>query len=30
MGAGEVTTRIETDTTLIQEGISDKISITVM
>lgn len=28
MGAGEVTTRIETDTHLIQEGISDKISIT--
>ncbi|SCZ98574.1 BZ3500_MvSof-1268-A1-R1_Chr3-1g05473 [Microbotryum saponariae] len=30
LGAGEVTTRIETDTHLIQEGISDKISITVM
>ncbi|KAM0787890.1 hypothetical protein ACM66B_003940 [Microbotryomycetes sp. NB124-2] len=30
LGPGEVTTRIETDTHLIQEGISDKISITVM
>ncbi|SCV74374.1 BQ2448_6806 [Microbotryum intermedium] len=30
LGAGEVTTRIETDTHLIQEGISDKISITAM
>lgn len=30
LGAGEVTTRIQTDTHLIQEGISDKIAITVM
>ncbi|BGP31976.1 hypothetical protein JCM10296v2_003755 [Rhodotorula toruloides] len=29
MGPGEVTTRIETDTHLIQEGISDKIAISV-
>lgn len=29
LGPGEVTTRIETDTHLIQEGISDKISISV-
>ncbi|KAI5480306.1 ATP-binding cassette, subfamily B (MDR/TAP), member 1 [Pseudohyphozyma bogoriensis] len=29
MGPGEVTTRIQTDTHLIQEGISDKVSITV-
>jgi ATP-binding cassette subfamily B (MDR/TAP) protein 1 len=30
MGAGEVTTRIETDTHLIQEGLSDKVPITAM
>ncbi|KAK4704235.1 ATP-binding cassette, subfamily B (MDR/TAP), member 1, partial [Phenoliferia sp. Uapishka_3] len=30
LGAGEVTTRIQTDTHLIQEGISDKIPMTVM
>lgn len=30
LGAGEVTTRIQTDTHLLQEGISDKIAITVM
>lgn len=30
LGAGEVTTRIQTDTHLIQEGISDKIAMTVM
>lgn len=30
IGAGEVTTRIQTDMSLIQEGISDKIPITVM
>lgn len=30
LGAGEVTTRIQTDTYLLQEGISDKIAITVM
>ncbi|BGP40022.1 hypothetical protein JCM10450v2_004002 [Rhodotorula kratochvilovae] len=30
LGAGAVTTRIETDTHLIQEGISDKVSISVM
>lgn len=29
LGPGEVTTRIETDTHLIQEGISDKIAISV-
>jgi ATP-binding cassette subfamily B (MDR/TAP) protein 1 len=29
MGPGEVTTRIETDTHLIQEGISDKVAISV-
>lgn len=30
IGAGEVTTRIQSDTHLIQEGISDKMPITVM
>ncbi len=30
LGAGEVTTRIQTDTHLLQEGISDKIAISVM
>ncbi|KAK4053219.1 hypothetical protein OIO90_003993 [Microbotryomycetes sp. JL221] len=30
LGAGEVTTRIETDTHLVQEGISDKVPISVM
>ena len=30
LGAGEVTTRIQTDTHLLQEGISDKIAISIM
>lgn len=30
VGAGEVATRIQTDTHLIQEGVSEKVALTVM